>query len=272
MPHPFDPGYGGAPFKALCENYPDDTVYPSDAFRVEWGPIFHRGRLDGSARVFVIGQDPAANENILRRILVGEAGVRTQGFLFKLGIDTSYVMINTFLYSAYSQPKAETHKGDSAILAYRHKWFDALLVGSSVQAVVALGALADGAWQTWKKTPTGKASTLAYQKITHPTAPESSAKTNKTKLAAATKALFTNWNAALQALASVITKPDTVRPLVLYGSAWGPGDKVGIPEIDIPPGIPPWMRGADPWAGRTGTTAAAKRATITVTVPGAFMP
>lgn len=87
MGYRFDPGYAEEPFKSLCEDYPDSTVYPADDFRVEWGPIFHRGRLDGSARVLVIGQDPAQNESIVRRILVGEAGQRTQGFLAKLGIE-----------------------------------------------------------------------------------------------------------------------------------------------------------------------------------------
>ena len=56
-------------------------MYPTDSFRVEWGPVFHRGRLDGSARVLIIGQDPATHEAICRRILVGEAGQRIQGFL-----------------------------------------------------------------------------------------------------------------------------------------------------------------------------------------------
>ena len=60
------------------------------------GPIFHRGRLDGSARVLVIGQDPAASENVVRRILVGTAGKRFQGFLSKLGVTRSYVMITRF--------------------------------------------------------------------------------------------------------------------------------------------------------------------------------
>jgi hypothetical protein len=51
MPHPFDPGYVAEPFLALCTDYPKANVYPPDQFRLEWGPIFHRGRLDGSARV-----------------------------------------------------------------------------------------------------------------------------------------------------------------------------------------------------------------------------
>lgn len=44
----FDPGYIEDPFKGLCQDYPDSTVYPSENFRVERRPIFHRGWLDGS--------------------------------------------------------------------------------------------------------------------------------------------------------------------------------------------------------------------------------
>ena len=110
MPHPFDPGYFEEPFLTLVEEYPEADVYPSGQFRVEWGPIFHRGRLDGSARVLVIGQDPAQHETIVRRILVGEAGRRVQGFLAKLGITRSYVLVNTFLYSVYGSVKASTRR------------------------------------------------------------------------------------------------------------------------------------------------------------------
>ena len=46
MPHDFDPGFPRR-FQTLVRNYPDGDVYPPDAFRLEWGPVFHRGRLDG---------------------------------------------------------------------------------------------------------------------------------------------------------------------------------------------------------------------------------
>ena len=110
MAHDFDLGYSAEPFRTLCREYPDETVYPSADFRTEWGPIFHRGRLDGTARVLILGQDPAQHETIARRILVGEAGQRIQGFLAKLGIDRSYVMVNTFLYSVYGQGGGNRHK------------------------------------------------------------------------------------------------------------------------------------------------------------------
>jgi hypothetical protein len=61
-------------------------------FRLAWGPIYYRGRLDGTAKVLVIGQDPAADENVARRILVGDAGRRVQGLLTKLGLTRSYAL------------------------------------------------------------------------------------------------------------------------------------------------------------------------------------
>jgi uracil-DNA glycosylase len=57
-------------------------------FRLPWGPIYYRGRLDGTARLLIVGQDPAADENVARRILVGDAGQRVQGFLLFCEVDT----------------------------------------------------------------------------------------------------------------------------------------------------------------------------------------
>ena len=141
----FDRGYVDEPFASLVADCPGAEVYPPADFRVEWGPIFHRGRLDGTAKVVVVGQDPGAHETFVRRILVGEAGQRLQGFLRRLGIVRSYVLVNTFVYSVYGQFGGERHRDDPAIAAYRNRWLDALLVGSNVQAVIALGSLADAA-------------------------------------------------------------------------------------------------------------------------------
>lgn len=270
MPHDFDPGYGKAPYDQLCRNYPDETIYPYSDFRFEWGPVFHRGRLDGTARVLVIGQDPAQSETVARRILVGTAGHRFQGFMFKLGIDLSYTLINTFLYSVYGQSGGTKHQKDAGIVAYRNQWIKAILSNNSIEAVIALGTLADAAWQAWKLTPASIAFTPAYAHITHPTQPEGAAKNNKTKQAQLTKLMLQNWNAALNALRPHITHPDTVRPLVPYGPKFLPAELVEIPEADLPPGTPAWMRSAGAWATRTGKTPALKRATITATVPAAF--
>jgi len=265
MPHPFDPGYVAEPFLTLCAGYPEADIYPSSQFRLEWGPIFHRGRLDGSARVLVIGQDPAQHETVVRRILVGEAGRRTQGLLAKLGITRSYVFINTYLYSVYGSVKAATRKNPN-LIDYRNRWLNALLVGSRVEVVLALGQAADEAWQLWKATPPAQSVTVAYAPVTHPTQPESSSKGDRTKLAAATKKMLQNWNAALQSLSPSLDHPDVPTPFVLYGETWADGDRVPIPEIDYPAGLPAWMREQDGWAKRLGGDDLAKRRNITITV------
>jgi uracil-DNA glycosylase len=266
----FDPGYVGRQFQALCENYPDGSVYPQKHFRTEWGPIFHRGRLDGTARVLIIGQDPAQNENVVRRILVGEAGRRVQGFLIKLGINRSYVMINTYLYSVYGSAPATIRK-DPRLIEYRNRWIDSLLVGSRVEAVVALGVLAEEAWGFWKDTPQGQQSIVPFVRITHPTQPESSSKNDRRKCAAATRKMLAEWNSAIQTLRSTIREADFQPTGQLYGDAFNPDDRLSIPDFDLPPGLPPWMRETDGWARRVGTTDVAKRANITIKVPKDFI-
>ena len=89
-------------------------------------------------------------------------------------------MINTFLYSVYGQGGGEKHKDDPKIAKYRNQWLDKLIVGQSVEAVVTLGRLADQAFQAWKLTPKGQASTVFQQAVTHPTFPESSSASGQT--------------------------------------------------------------------------------------------
>ena len=267
MNHAFDPGPVGEPYASLIGSYPGADVYPPDSFRVEWGPIFHRGRLDGSARLLIIGQDPAQSEAVVRRILVGEAGHRTQGLMAKLGFDRSYVLVNTFLYSVYGQTGGEQHKDDAGIVAYRNNWLQAIFGANQIEAVLALGSLADDAWQKFKKTDGGKSYSPGYQHVTHPTEPESSSGGDPAKLQAAIAAMLANWNQALEALHPLIQHPDTPGPLVPYGDAFGPGDRIEIPDYDMPAGLPDWMRSPTAWAQRNGTTPAQKRANITITVP-----
>src|SRR6476469_3851993 len=248
-----------------CVGYGDE-LYPSADFRTEWGPIFHRGRLDGSARVLVLGQDPATHEAISRRILVGEAGQRVQGLLAKVGIHTAYVMVNVYLYSVFGQAAGNRHAKDEDIAAYRHRWLDALLVGTGVTAVVALGDLAATAYARWSETQPGIAASLHLAAIRHPTYAEGFARASGQPLAETTEAQLLNWNEHLADLAAHVVPegPTDPRP---YAATWGPTDLVPIPEVDLPPGSPAWWRAVDAWASRTGTDAQTKRATISVVVP-----
>lgn len=267
MPHDFDPGPVNDPFASLVRGYPGSDVYPADSFRVEWGPVFHRGRLDGSARLLVIGQDPAQSETVVRRILVGEAGHRTQGLMAKLGFDRSYLLVNTFLYSVYGQSGGAQHKNDAEIVAYRNRWLDAIFAGNQIEAVLALGQLANDAWQRWKQTTTGQAHAPAFQPVTHPTEPESSSGGDPAKLKQAIEAMLANWNQALARLHPQIAHPDVPGPLVPYGTDFKPNERVEIPEFDVPAGVPEWMRSPNGWAQRIGKTAADKRRNITITIP-----
>jgi hypothetical protein len=282
MAHAFDPGYPPG-FHPLLRAYPGAETYPPADFRIEWGPIFHRGRLDGTARVLVLGQDPAAHETVVRRILVGEAGQRIQGFLAKLGIDGSYVMVNTFLYSVYGQGGGARHHADPAIAAYRNRWLDELAAASPLEGIVALGGLADEAYRQWQATAGGQACSAAYVHVTHPTYPESASASGRTTKAAATKAMLEDWNRNLPTLRAAVT-PDTPRPFVAYGDAFTEGDLVPIPEQDLPPGLPEWMRSLDAWASRRAIDEAegpnatpadvteAKRAGLGVRVPRTQRP
>ena len=263
----FCPGYP-APFDALVADSPGESIYPPKDFRTEWGPIFHRGRLDGTAKVLVIGQDPATHEAITRRILVGEAGQRVQGLLAKVGITTSYVTINTFLYSVYGQGGGARHAKDPEIAAERHRWLDALLVDSDVTAVLTLGQLARTAYGMWAETRPELAARLHLAAVRHPTYPESSSASGQTTLEEATARLLANWNQALPQLrAHLQPDPGAEADPPPYGTTWRDGDLRPIPDRDLPPGTPPWWRDLDAWAKRTGTDAQTKRATITVTIP-----
>src|SRR4051794_4674504 len=173
MPPAFDPGYGEEPFASLVASYPGAIAYPATGFRLEWGPIFHRGRLDGTARVLVIGQDPAQHETVARRILVGEAGHRLQGFLFKLGIDRSYVMVNPFLYSVYGN--ASKNAGLTRIATYRNKWLDAVFAHEPIEAVVSLGPPGHQAWLAVVGAPNGMAFSPPRRHLPRPTVSSSGA-------------------------------------------------------------------------------------------------
>jgi uracil-DNA glycosylase len=268
----FDPGYGSEPFAALCRDYPGEETYPPDDFRVEWGPVFHRGRLDGTARVLVVGQDPGVHEGVVRRILVGEAGQRAQGLLSRLGIERSYVMVNAFLYSVYGQGGGERHVDDQAIADYRHRWLDALLDGSAVEAVIAFGHLADQAFRHWLDTPAGRSRRLAYAHLTHPTRPEAVSRGDRARYADAMRAMLVNWNKGLDLLFPVVGGADLPVDLAQYGDTLQPEDLTAIPAEDLPAGLPAWMGALDAFASRGGDTPDKKRATIVLTVPRRARP
>lgn len=256
---PFDTGPTGT-FRTLCRKYPDDTVYKgADGFRSLWGPIFYRGRANGTARLLVIGQDPAQTEAVTRRILSGQAGRRVQGFVEKLGFSKSYLMINAFAYGIYNQSMALPHLNDPDIQAYRHKWLEAALAPGKIEAVVTFGTAAFNAWTAFKAMPAGQSVTAFHHRALHPTADKPGGPITR-------KDLLDNWNVALQSLSANIQQPDVIKPLVLYGNDFSAEELPEIPSLDFPMGLQSWMRNKDFWATMSHSPGT-ERANISIEVP-----
>jgi uracil-DNA glycosylase len=270
--HEFCPGYVRAPYRALVADYPDESVFKVDDFRIEWGPVFHRGRLDRTARILVVGQDPAQHEAVVRRILVGTAGRRLQGFLSRLGIDRSYVMINSFAYSVFGQGGGARNVDDPVITRYRNRWLDTIVKDQPIQAVLSLGTLAQQSVKLWQEQTTrGKAFSGVVTTMRHPTYPESASAAGQISHGEAMARMLTTWNTALDTLSGHVTA-DTARPLKHYGTDLAPADLSVIPECDLPPGLPVWMRSDKTWASREGADQIEKRATIVVRIPSSQRP
>ena len=199
-----------------------------ERFRLAWGPMFYRGRLDGSARVLIIGQDPAASENVARRVMVGGAGQRVQRYLEKLGITRSYVIVNAILYSIFGQFDSEMNAfmRRQSVAGWRNKLLDAL-AGPNIEAVIGVGRAARFVIENWPGAAAFENRTFS---LIHPTArPES--------------LVLENWSSQLAAIASCITPDaDGNRELAPYpGPGFRDEDVAPIPHRDLGFGMPRWM-------------------------------
>lgn len=225
MGHDPGPPLAWAPFLAAAPLAYYEQ-HPAGRFRLDFGPVYYRGRLDGSARVIVVGQDPSTNELLAHRILIGSSGQRLQGFLRKLGLTRSYVMVNAFLWSVFGQFDAELRaiSLEAPILDYRNALLDRLAAENTVQAVLAIGNGAQHAVEHWP----GRQALPVFQ-ITHPAALDEAA-------------LLASWNAALPGLLAVVGPDDDGQPdATPYGQSFQPGDTAPIPPHDLPFGVPPWQ-------------------------------
>src|SRR5437870_12704641 len=80
----WDPGPPPA-IKTIFEQAPlNDYKNKPNRFRLERGTMYYRGRLEGSAKMIVIGHDPAVDEHVAKRILSSDARQRVRGLLSKL--------------------------------------------------------------------------------------------------------------------------------------------------------------------------------------------
>ena len=193
----FDPG----PPKAVATHLMAVPTYAPhrELFWYDWGPVFYRGRLDRSAKLLCIASDPGPTERIAGRTLVGDAGQRVQGFLTKLGLTRSYVLVNAF---AYALLPSKASKGtpilsEPAHLAWRNTLLDKI-IGPQLQAVVAFGGAGAGRGRAVGR-PAGRAAVRGAA----PVEPQRRSRWS------------TGWRAAITALRGIVTPDDD-------GDATGP--------------------------------------------------
>jgi uracil-DNA glycosylase len=129
------------------------VVMGREAFRWHHGPMFFRGRLDGSAKVVVVGQEGAQDESLSHRSFTGGTGARMQHLLRHLGVDRSYLFLNSFVYPIFGQytddlrPLAQDRR--SPIVIHRHQILDKAILEGDVRLVIAVGRAAKESMATW---------------------------------------------------------------------------------------------------------------------------
>lgn len=220
----FDPGPPRR-WRELFASAPLDTYEARpDLFRLDFGPVFYRGRLDCTARLLVVGQDPSVNEILAQRVFVGQSGQRLQGFLAKLGVDRSYLMLNTFSYSIFGQFEGdiETLSRSDPIRGHRNVLFDATADDNPLQAVLTVGSAARDAVDRWDGI-----GAVPKAHIFHPAFPDEEAQLD-------------NWNDALADLRPIVDPDDGNSPGLDYSTAFHAEEIVPIPRADLPFGMPEW--------------------------------
>ncbi|GGW37004.1 uracil-DNA glycosylase family protein [Arenibacter certesii] len=208
-------------FSELSDDY--FVQHPSARFRSAFGGVLYRGRLDNTARVLVVGQDPSTDEAIARRAFVGSAGQRLQKFLNKVGITRSYIIINTFAYSILGQFDSEMRRIslEPTLKNFRENLIDTLIKKNPIQVILTFGAGAKHAMDNWENTQNSKVFNLV-----HPTAPEATT--------------HPSWNNQLSEIAEFLEADDpNIINMEPYTGKW---DKTlhmtNIPRFDLPYDIP----------------------------------
>ena len=229
--------YDKGPTKKIAKLFaqaPDYTPYKHH-FWFDWGPIFYRGRLNGSARLLCVASDPGPTERIAGRALVGDAGQRVQGFFSKLGLTRSYLCLNAFIYAFHPSHFYSARKvlEDIDHTKWRNRVFDRL-TSKKLKAVVAFGSLAQIAVDLWD----GKGKVKVFETY-HPSYRDQAK-------------LIPAWRDLIKKLRKVVTPDPDGHPLAPnYGSEFAERDYSPIPGMDLPFGMPEWF-GDDAW-GRLAT-------------------
>lgn len=142
-----------------------------EKFRWVMGPMWYRGRLNPEeVKVFIVGQEGAQDENVSNRSFTGSTGTRMQKFLNYLGIDRSYLFMNTFVYTITGQyslfgedrnnpEKLESQRRllwlaqneDSVVVKHRHELFNYMLETNrnTLAVVIGVGTAGKDSVATW---------------------------------------------------------------------------------------------------------------------------
>ncbi len=131
-----------------------------EKFRWHFGPMYYRGRLTpNSVKVMIIGQEGAQDESLAHRSFSGSTGGRMQHFLNFIGINYSYLFVNTFVYPIFSQyfPNIKWLAQDpnSPIVKQRHLIFNFILKKNDIQLIVAVGTAAKESVVSWVESKGG---------------------------------------------------------------------------------------------------------------------
>src|SRR5262249_50176610 len=154
----------------------------------------------------------------------------------KLGLNKSYIMVNTFLYGLKGQMDAEaqTISASAAIKNWRNQLLDMLKTGQT-QAVIAFGAGTHKVVDLWPG-----AAGLFVAKPLPPSSRDDAG-------------LRGDWNNWIPQIRPHVT-PDVPPDMATYvGSTFKKADLENIPPRDLPFGVPKWM-GTGDTAWRTSPT------------------
>jgi hypothetical protein len=220
------------PSATLAQHLASLPSYAShrNLFWYDWGPVFYRGRLNGNARLLGIASDPGPTERIVGRTLVGDAGQRVQGFLAKLGLTRSYVLVNAHPYAMHPSGAEDARPllARQQIRSWRNEFYEAI-TGPSLQAVVAFGGEAREALRLWTPGPA-----VPKFEVPHPSSRDAAR-------------LLDEWRDAVSQLRGIVTPDADGDPgIPNYGNRFRESDYARIPPRDLPFGVPAWF-GDDSW-------------------------
>lgn len=268
----FDPG----PPPRIAEHFAALPSYAGyrDLCCYDWGPVFYRGRLDGSARVLGIGRDPGATERIAGRVEVGVAGQRIQGFLARLGLTRSYLLCDAFAYGLMSSRSSQAAAilTDPDQIRWRNAFLDQVAGMGGLQAVVTFGEHARRVVQLWHTRPA-----VPVLSVAHPVGRPA--------------VVLAEWRTAVIHLRTVVEPDEGAPDYVDRGRGRPPAaghdrgvravgdgrdvtdvDHVRIPAADLPFGVPDWLGDSSRQQATTSDPTTSDARTSDPTTPGPTPP